>query len=251
MVFIDYIFKTVLSYFIKEVKPNDFERIRTKLKRRFKINDLSLTAGELIVAILENGGSALKTSEGICVDINKQNAPFKSDVPQNERASDEETLGELCDRGLLRAHNDKLYRATDKAKKIAEDLKRLDETRIFLYAPELVKSFFPAMRDENVTFYVSSWNEFHATVVMNSKLHFLSKCVKRRDAERAVEYMYREKLIDDFQLVDKNDVFRGTLTADEGVNLQAVSRFFGDVRLAGHVSPKGRRVAEIDLNNIG
>ncbi|MBQ9813618.1 MAG: hypothetical protein IJM54_09955 [Thermoguttaceae bacterium] len=212
-----------------------------------------MTAGELIVAILENGGSALKTSEGICVDINKQNAPFKSDVPQNERASDEETLGELCDRGLLRAHNDKLYRATDKAKKIAEDLKRLDEKRIFLYAPAVVKSFFPAMRDEAAAFYVSSWNNFHATVVMQSKLFFRSECVNRRDAEFAIEYLYREKLIENFRIVDENDASLGGLTIEDKLDLQSLSFFFKDlglIRLAGDVSERGRRVAGIDLSNL-
>ena len=244
--------KDVLLCIFNCFNRNDWERITLKIKRKIKIDGLSMTACELIVAILEKNCSALKTSEGICVDTDKSNTPFQSNIPLNERMSDVDAIVELCDRGLLRPYNDKIYRATDKAIKNAEKLRKLDKTRVFFYAPNLVKSFFPGMANEKASFHVVVLNNDHATVVMDSETTFQARLYNRRETEIAIEYLYREKLIENLRFVDKNDTNSGLLTITDSLNLnpQALSRFSKDdglIRIACNVSQRGRDVARINL----
>ena len=224
-----------------------------KLKRKFNVSELSLAAGELIVAVLENGGAAFKRSDGICVAPNKKNAPFVSAIPQSERASDDEIIEELCERGLLSPYIDKFFRATDKARKIEEELKRVDELRVFAYAPDLVKAFFHVMEDEGSTLRIQNWTSSCATIVAESEKTIFTRSVKLRDAEAAVEYMYREKLIEKLRFIDLEDQKLIGLRIDARFSVLAAASFFAGaipVRIAADFSPRARRVAKIDLGKL-
>ena len=221
---------------------------------QMKLKNLSMAAGELIVAVLENGGAALKRSDGICVAVNEKNAPFVSAIPQSERASDDEIVEELCDRGLLSPYVDKLFLATDKARKLADALKRLDETRVFVYAPNLVKAFFPIMAVEGATLRVQGWDVQRATAVAKSGLHFQARNEPLRDVEFAVEYLYREKLIENLRFVDLKDRKLVGLTINAGWSIRSAASFFSDVipvRIAADFTERARRVAKIDLGKLG
>lgn len=251
---IQIILEKILSRLIGGVEGKDLERIRMKLKRKFNVSDLSLAAGELIVAVLDNSGAALKRSDGIYVAVNEKNAPFVSAIPQSERASDDEIVEELCDRGLLSPYNDKLFCATDKAKKLADALKRLDEIRVFVYAPDLVKTFFPIMSFEGATLRIQGWTDKRATAVARGGGHFQARNEILRDVEFAVEYLYREKLIEDLRLVDFDDQKLVGLTINARLSIQGAASFFGDaikVRIAADFTERARRVATIDLGKQG
>jgi len=235
------------------VGKNNLKRVCMKFKRKFKLVNLSMAAGELIVAVLENDGAALKTEDGVFVAANEKNTLFRSAIPQNERASDDEILEELCDRGLLRKYNEKIYYPTNKAKKNAEKLERLDELRVFIYAPELVKSLFPIMREEGATLRVLNWNDCNATIEAGNERGFQTNLVNRRDAEISIVYLYRHKLINNLRFVDSNDGNFFRLTIKEGFDVQQTSAFFGGasrVKVAAAFSEKGRRVATIDPSSL-
>ena len=244
----------VLSRFLNLFTREDFERVQMKIKRKLKIDDLSMTAGELIVAILENDGAALRTADGICVNISEKTAPFKSNIPPREKKLDDDVITELCDRGLVRAYNDKLYCATEKAKNNVEELKRLDERRVFLYAPELVKSFFRFMAKNGSYFRVVLMKDgFVQAEVRDEKNLLLGKRVLRQNAEGAIEYMNSEKLIEGAWFVDEDDVALIRCGIRDKFNLNFATKFFGEdycVRIAGEFSQKGRRVASINLRNL-
>ena len=244
----------VLSRFLNLFTREDFERVQMKIKRKLKIDDLSMTAGELIVAILENDGAALRTADGICVNISEKTAPFKSNIPPREKKLDDDVITELCDRGLVRAYNDKLYCATEKAKNNVEELKRLDERRVFLYAPELVKSLFHFMvRDDSYLRVVPMEGNSARMEVRTDESLLSSQLVGRNYAEPAVEYLYREKLIDDLWIVDENNVALFKYAIKAKLSLQSISAFFGDVfrvRLIGEISERGRRIASIDWREL-
>ena len=244
----------VLSRFLNLFTREDFERVQMKIKRKLKIDDLSMTAGEMIVAILENEGAVLKTAEGLCVNISEKTAPFKSNIPPREKAPDDDVITELCDRGLVRAYNDKLYCATEKAKNNVEELKRLDERRVFLYAPELVKSLFRFMvRDDSYFRVILMKDGFVHVEIRDEKKLLIGKRVPRQTAEEAIEYMNREKLIEGVWVVDENDAALIKCGIRDKFNLNSVTDFFGEdfcVRFAGEFSPKGRRVASINLRNL-
>ena len=251
---IQIIFEKILSRLLDCVEGKNLERILMKFKRKFNVSDLSMAAGELIVAVLENSDAAFKRSDGICVAVNEKNAPFVSAIPQSERASDDEIVEELCDRGLLSPYVDKLFLATDKARKLADELKRLDETRIFVYAPNLVKAFFPIMAVEGATLRVQGWNVQRATAVAKIGGHFQARNELLRDVELAVEYLYREKLIENLRFVDLEDRKLIGLTINAGLNIQSAASLFGDaipVRIAADFTERARRVARIDLGKLG
>ena len=213
-----------------------------------------MAARELIIAVLENGGAALKRSDGICVAVNEKNAPFVSAIPQSERASDDEIVEELCDRGLLTPYVDKLFLATDKARKLADALKRLDETRVFVYAPDLVKALFPTMSNEGATLRIQGWTNSCATIVAQSEKTIFTNSAKLRDAEIAVEYLYREKLIENLRFVDLEDRRLIGLRIGASFSIQASASFFAGaipVRIAADFSERARRVAKIDLGKLG
>lgn len=251
---IQIVFEKILSRLIDCVEGKNLGRILMKFKRKFNVSDLSMAAGELIVAVLENSDAAFKRSDGICVAVNEKNAPFVSAIPQSERASDDEIVEELCDRGLLSPYVDKLFLATDKARKLADTLKRLDETRIFVYAPNLVKAFFPIMAVEGATLRVQGWNVQRATAVAKSGLHFQARNEPLRDVEFAVEYLYREKLIKNLRFVDLEDRKLIGLTINAGLSIQSAASLFGDsisVKIAADFTERARRVARIDLGKLG
>ena len=223
-------------------------------RRILKFEDISLTACELIVAVLENSGAALKTANGICVVANERRAPFQSEIPKDERASDDDAIAELCDHGLLCRCYDKLYCATDKAEQNMEKLKLLDETRVFLYAPDLVKSFFHSMTsvDSYIRFTPLENDPLRMEVRTEQNL-LAGKLVSRSNAESAVEYLYREKMLDGLWVVDENDLALIKYVIKAKLSLLSISAFFGDVcrvRLIGEISERGRRIASIDLRNL-
>lgn len=235
--------------------PNTWVIIKkfyTRIKRRFNINDISPTAGELIVAILESKGTALKTSCGICVDVDKQNAPFISGIWKEERMSDDDAIEELCDRGLLRACNNTLYRVTKRARRHAETLKKLDEKRIFLYAPKEVKERFSIMKNNGAFLEILPQNDNFATVTMNSEGEFSIVAVLRKNAEKMLEYLYREKLVKTIRIIDENGKDRGGfIIGDNGTDFRTIKLFhFKQPKLVGEISERGRRIASIDLTNF-
>ncbi|MGI6400844.1 MAG: toll/interleukin-1 receptor domain-containing protein [Thermoguttaceae bacterium] len=220
---------------------------------QMKLKNLSMAAGELIVAVLENSGAALKRSDGICVAANEKNSPFVSAIPQSERASDDEIVEELCDRGLLSPYVDKLFLATDKARKLAGALKRLDETRVFVYAPDLVKALFPTMSDEGATLRIQGWTNSCATIVAQSEKTIFTNSVKLRNVEIAVEYLYREKLIENLRFVDLKDRRLIGVRIGASFSIQASASFFAGaipVRIAADFTERARRVAKIDLGKL-
>ena len=171
-----------------------------------------------------------------------------------KRLSDDKIIAELCDRGLLRPFNDRLFQATDKAKKYAAYLKSRDEVRVFVYAPDAVKKFFRIMAISGASLRVLSWDDDFAYLEMKyDKIDYYVERFSRQVAEDAITYLLQEKLVDDFRVVDENGMKLYGLSITNRFDFRFVyfpptdSKRF---RIVGDVSKRGQRVARIDLENL-
>lgn len=249
------IIETVLTRIIASVKREDLEKMKMKLYRKIKVSELSMSACELIVATLENSGAIIKTESGLCVSVNQRLEPFLSGIPEPERKNDFDALNELCDRGLMDAYAGKLYCASAHAKKNVGTLKRLDDLRVFVYAPETVKTFYPIMATQPTIISIPFWSDKEARMIARGSLGgFHAKLVSRQECEEAILYMYREGLLDGVWFADDMGEPLLGLNLNAGFDLQAIASFFGDslpLRIIADVSKRGRRIAQIDVGNLG
>jgi len=109
------------------------------------------------------------------------------------------------------------------------------------------------MSDEGATLRIQGWTNSCATIVAQSEKTIFTNSVKLRNVEIAVEYLYREKLIENLRFVDLKDRRLIGVRIGASFSIQASASFFAGaipVRIAADFTERARRVAKIDLGKL-
>ena len=248
------IIESLAPRIINGVDKKALSKIKMKLCGKIQVGGLSMSACELIVSAMESG-CVMEKANKLFVSVGSNNKPFVSGIPEEDRRSEKETLTELCDCGLLTQFADRIYLTTKKAQRNQDLLKRQDDVRVFAYAPETLKSFYPLMAHSDAIIGIPFWDDTKARIEIRreGKNGFRGVLVSRREAERIFEYLWHEDLLDEMWFTNQNSDRLFGLTIDESLDLATISSFFfGDIPvcLCGAVSKRGQRVARIKLDKL-
>lgn len=248
------IIESLAPRIINGVDKKALSKIKMKLCGRIKTHNLSPTACELIVAVLEKDGAILEKHEGLYITLGDRDELFVSGIPEKERLPLESAMGELVDNGLVSKFTDKLYTATKKAWKNQKRLIRQDDVRVFLYAPKTLKSFYQVMARGEATVRIPFWDHDKAIIEVRCGEHnFKSLTVPPQIAEQVIEYLWRGGLLDEMWFTHKNGGRLFGLTINGRLDLDAINNTWGSafpLCICGSISKRGQRVARIKLNKL-